>query len=153
MRLRKDGTLGSLFINRKAIIPIDEWLKAEAFETKNFKFRKGWHCTFQPIAPHLKLNLANGEKRVWVFCEVQDYKTYPRPESQGGAWILADKMKVLKIINQTNLISTIASFALENITPSEEAIEYCKLRDTNKVTCQDEVEKLKQKYVKLGKEK
>ena len=98
MRLRKDGTLGSLFINRKVIIPIDEWLEAEDHPTNGFAHRKGFHCTFTPHAPHLKEQLSNGEKRVWVECEVEDYHTYDRPESQGGRWILADRMKVIKII-------------------------------------------------------
>ena len=49
-------------------------------------------------APHLKENLANGEQRVWVCVDVEDYGTYDRPESQGGCWILANRMKVVKII-------------------------------------------------------
>ena len=100
MRLRNDGTLGSLFINRKSIIPIGEWLNAEFYPTKGFAERFGWHCTFTRNAPHLKENLSNGEKRVWVECEVEDFHTYDRPESQGGAWILANKMKVNKICNE-----------------------------------------------------
>ena len=98
MRLRKDGTLGSLFINRKVVIPIGEWLEAEDHPTNGFAHRFGWHCTFEMKAPHLKEQLSNGERRVWVECEVEDYRTYDRPESQGGQWILADKMKVIKII-------------------------------------------------------
>jgi len=34
MRLRKDGTLGSLFINKKKVYPIGEWLEAEFIPTK-----------------------------------------------------------------------------------------------------------------------
>ena len=49
-------------------------------------------------APHLKMELANGEKRVWVKCEVKDYETYNRPESQGGKWILAQRMKVIELV-------------------------------------------------------
>ena len=35
---------------------------------------------------------------VWVKCEVEDYETYARPESQGGTWVLAKKMKVIEIM-------------------------------------------------------
>lgn len=98
MRLKKDGSLGSLFINRKATIPIGEWLEAECIPTNGFAIRKGFHCCFEMNAPHLKENLANGEQRVWVCVDVEDYETYDRPESQGGCWILANRMKVVKII-------------------------------------------------------
>ena len=98
MRLRKDGTLGSLFIDRKAVIPIGEWLQAECIPTSGFAVRAGFHCTFTPYAPHLKMELANGEQRVWVECLVEDYETYDRPESQGNTWILANKMMVIKVI-------------------------------------------------------
>ena len=100
MRVRKDGTLGSLFINKRAIIPIGVWLEAEDYPTKGFTHRPGFHCTFEPVAPHLKQELANGEKRVWVECVVEDYEVYQRSEFQGGAWILAKKMKVDKIIHK-----------------------------------------------------
>lgn len=93
MRIRKDGTLGSLFINKKVIIPIGVWLEAENHPTKGYMERFGWHCTFQPIAPHLST-----KGRVWVKCEVEDYYTYARPESQGGAWVLANRMKILEIV-------------------------------------------------------
>lgn len=49
-----------------------------------------------PLSPHLSMRLANGEQRVWVECEVEDWTTYNRPESQGGAWILAQRMKVVR---------------------------------------------------------
>lgn len=98
MRLKKDGSLGSLFINRKATIPIGEWLEAECIPTNGFAIRKGFHCCFEMNAPHLKENLANGEQRVWVEVFVEDYDILPRSSAYGGNWILADKMKVVKII-------------------------------------------------------
>lgn len=42
------------------------------------------------------MRLANGEQRVWVECEVEDWTSYDRPESQGGSWILAQKMKIVR---------------------------------------------------------
>ena len=98
MRLRKDGTLGSLFIDRKQVIPIGIWLEAECTPTKGFAVRKGFHCCYEMNAPHLKKELSNGEMRVWVKCEVEDYVEYDRPESQGNTWVLANRMKVLEIV-------------------------------------------------------
>lgn len=44
--------------------------------------------------------LANGEQRVWVECEVEDWTSYNRPESQGGSWILAQKMKIIRELTE-----------------------------------------------------
>lgn len=99
LRVKKDGNLYPLFINKTVSTPIGEWLEAECIPTNGFAVRCGFHCTFTPWAPHLKTELASGEKRVWVECEVEDYTTYDRPESQGGAWILAQKMKLNRIID------------------------------------------------------
>ena len=93
MRLRKNGTLGSLFINRRNVIPIEVWLEAEDHPTKGYAHRPGWHCTFKPEVPHLST-----KGRVWVEVEVEDYSIFERPISQGGKWILANKMKVVSII-------------------------------------------------------
>lgn len=98
MRLRKDGTLGSLFIDRKSIIPIGVWLEAECTPTKGFAVRKGFHCCYEMNAPHLKKTLSSGEVRVWAKCEVEDCTEFNRPESQGGKWILANRMRVLDIV-------------------------------------------------------
>ncbi len=49
-----------------------------------------------------------------------------------------------------NLRSTIASFAIEGIIPSRQAIKYCKLRDAGKVSCETEIEALKKKYKEMA---
>ena len=57
----------------------------------------------------------------------------------------------IKKINTKNLIkSTIASFALEGITPSLETLKYCRLRDQGKVTCEQEVEQITRKYREMA---
>lgn len=94
MRIKKDGLLYPLFIDKTTPTPIGVWLDAECHPTKGFAVRQGWHCCFTKHAPHLKSQLASGEQRVWVECEVEDYATYARPESQGGSWILAQRMMV-----------------------------------------------------------
>lgn len=97
VKLGKDGNIYPLFINKKVPFKLNEWMIAECFETKGFAIRTGFHCCFEMNAPHLKQELANGEKRVWVEVEVDDFEVYARPTSQGGKWILANKMKILKI--------------------------------------------------------
>ena len=91
IRKLKDGTLSPLFINKRSRIPLDVWLDAEEHQTKGYAFRKGWHCTLKPIAPHLST-----KDRVWIEVEIEDWETYQRPESQGGTWVLAQRMKVIR---------------------------------------------------------
>ena len=104
MRLGKDGNVYPLFINRKKATRFGEVLQAEFLPRKGFQPRKGWHCCFQPVAPHLKENLASGERRVWVEVKVKDWESYDRPESQGGKWILAQNMIAVRIMNEDDVI-------------------------------------------------
>lgn len=90
LRVRKDGTLGPLFINARQRIPVGQWLTAEAHRTKGFAYRPGWHCTLKPEAPHLSTR-----GRAWFAVLVEDCQTYARPQAQGGQWVLANRMKVL----------------------------------------------------------
>lgn len=92
---KKDNTFHSLFINRNVGYKIGKWLKAQCYPSKKFAVREGWHCCYRPIAPHLKMKLANGEERVWVKVEVKKWEICKRPESQGGNWIIAKQMKIL----------------------------------------------------------
>ncbi len=94
-RLRKDGTLGSLFISRGAVIPSGKWLKAAFHPTKGFKARVGWHACAAPYAPHL-----SEKGRVWAFVELRGCKKDIRPISQGGLWYVAKWMKVKKVIDR-----------------------------------------------------
>jgi hypothetical protein len=98
-RLRKDGTLGPLFINRKAVVPVGVRLKAESHPTKGFAVRPGWHAALLPIAPHLKANLATGEKRVWCRVRMWNPTYYNRPESQGGTWVLSEELEVMEVLS------------------------------------------------------
>jgi hypothetical protein len=90
LRKRKNGSLGPLFINRKQVIPIGKWLKAESHPTKGYAFRPGWHTTLKPEAPHLSMN-----GRVWMKVQVKDYERFERPKNQGGIWLLSKWMRVL----------------------------------------------------------
>ncbi len=96
VRKLKDGSLSPLFINKKSRFILNEWMEAEGHLTKGFAFRKGWHCTLEPIAPHL-----SPKGRVWVEVEAGNFEYYNRPESQGGVWLLAQKIKVIKELNNS----------------------------------------------------
>ncbi len=91
LRVRRDGSIGPLFINRKQRIPIGEWVNAESHKTKGYAFRPGWHCTIKPYAPHLSM-----KGRTWYEVEIEDFVEHKRPKNQGGMWYLANKMKLIK---------------------------------------------------------
>jgi len=98
-RLKPNGSLGPLFINRSQSLEIGVTYPAEDHPTKGFAHRPGWHCTDQPVAPHLKMRLASGEKRVWAEVEIPDNATHhPRPPAQGGLWYLASQLTVKRIM-------------------------------------------------------
>ena len=88
-RRRKNGTLGPLFINRRQVIPIDEWVKAENLPTKGYAVRPGWHT-----AP-VKSSHLSEKGRVWMEVEIKDYYRFDRPKHQGGYWLIANEMKVI----------------------------------------------------------
>lgn len=92
-RQLKNGEITPLFINKQFKIPFNEWLNAESHPTKGFKLRPFWHCTSQPIAPHL-----SEKGRVWVKLEIDDYEEFKRPNNQGGLWFLASRVKFLEIV-------------------------------------------------------
>jgi hypothetical protein len=91
LRELKDGQIAPLFINKKLRIPIGEWIQAECHPTKGYVVRPFWHCTSQPFAPHL-----SEKGRVWYEIEMEEYTEFQRPNSQGGLWYLAGKIKVIK---------------------------------------------------------
>jgi hypothetical protein len=93
LRKRSNGTLGPLFINRKLVIPLNVWLPAEDWPTRGYAHRPGWHATLQPVAPHLSI-----KGRIWAEIKIKQYKKYKRPESQGGTWVLANWMKVVRLL-------------------------------------------------------
>jgi len=90
LKLRKDDTLGPLFINCRQRIPIGVWLQAQPHRRKGYAFRPGWHATSAPVAPHLST-----KGRVWCEVDIMDYEELKRPASQGGTWYLAQRMKVI----------------------------------------------------------
>lgn len=98
LRLKRNGKLGPLFINRQQDVPLGEWLEAEDHPTPGYAHRPGWHATEEQKAPHLKMNLASGERRVWVRVLLRGITYYQRPDTQGAYWIIAKEMKVLEVL-------------------------------------------------------
>ena len=88
-RLRADGSLGSLFIERDAPRPSGKWLKASFNPTQGYAPRRGWHVMPRAAAPHLSTR-----GRVWVRVLIKDYTAFERPASQGGRWFLAKWMRI-----------------------------------------------------------
>ena len=91
----KSGQITSLFINKTRKLQYNKWLEYENYPTSGFAERPGWHCTEKPCAPHLKMELKSGEKRVWKTVMIQDFTEFKRPENQGGLWFLAKRIKII----------------------------------------------------------
>jgi len=92
-RQLKNGKITSLFINKTFSIEFGQWIKSESYPTKGFAIRKGWHCMDKLSAPHL-----SKKNRVWVEVKIKNFEKFKRPQSQGGLWYLADKIKFIRII-------------------------------------------------------
>ena len=90
-RVMKSGEIKPLFIGKTEALPIGEMMDAKDIPTKGFAHRPGWHCTLTPNAPHLK---DTDNRRIWLEVYIEDFVTYDRPESQGGTWVLSDKMRI-----------------------------------------------------------
>ncbi|MCB1466574.1 MAG: hypothetical protein KDK08_05380 [Rhizobiaceae bacterium] len=90
LRVRRDGTLGPLFINRKQRIEVGVRLKAEDHPTKGYAHRPGWHVCQKPHAPHLST-----KGRRWYRVRIENVTRHQRPEHQGGVWYTAGAMTAL----------------------------------------------------------
>lgn len=127
---REDGKLFPLFIGRTQETPVGKWVHAEIIPTSGFFIRPGWHLNCQlPSAVHLmsadgtyKSQRGKKFKRVW--CEVAyvadiDYTDivaklpkkcfidrlpnggfYKFKESGGRLWLIADRIKIVKILTE-----------------------------------------------------
>jgi hypothetical protein len=102
-RQRKNGSLGPLFINRRLVIEPGVWMPAECHPTKGFAVRPGWHCGWRPLAPHL-----TDRGRVWCEVEIHDYVKLQRPDHQGGLWLLANYLKLVRCLEQTEIETILA---------------------------------------------
>lgn len=92
-RLKANGKLTSLFINKKQEYEIGQVYYAENHITRGYKERPYFHCVATPKANHLIM-----KNRVWCEVEVTDPIFIKRPLNQGGMWILASSIKIIKTL-------------------------------------------------------
>jgi len=90
MRKRKDGSFGSLFIDRRTRYEAGPLYVALAYRTKGYAYRPGFHCTPTTTAPHL-----HKRGRVWVEVDIHKVEKALRPAHQGGMWYLAQRMQII----------------------------------------------------------
>lgn len=90
-RVRRDGSLGSLFIDVRRRLPEMEWLAAKSVPTRGYAVRVGWHIAERPNLPHLSRK-GRIMKQVLFASRVERHE---RPESQGGVWWTATRMMIL----------------------------------------------------------
>jgi hypothetical protein len=91
-RKRKDGSLGSLFINRPQKLYFGIRYTAKNHPTKEFAVRPGWHICREPVAPHLSMM-----GRVW--CKVRfdgKIRSHIRPKAQSGLWYTSTYLTIIK---------------------------------------------------------
>lgn len=100
MAVRRDGTLGPLFINRRQVIPIGEWLPAEDHPTVGFARRPGWHCT-PTTDTHLAPSAKGHKRRVWAEVEIGEHTTHEYTcRGKVTPWLLANAMRVIRVLDQ-----------------------------------------------------
>lgn len=114
VRMKRDGGITPLFINRKHELRSGTWLPAESHPTKGFAYRPFWHVCRLPNAPHLKEKLKSGEERVWVELLGRVKETISRPESQGGEWWLCSEIFITKILEPAEINSVLLEDSLAN---------------------------------------
>lgn len=137
--LRDDGKLFPLFIGKTKETPMNEWVQGEIIPTNKFSVRPGWHLGTQlPSAPWLmgadgtyKTQRGKRFRRVW--CEVEyvadvDYTDvvqglpkkcftdrlpdngfYNFRESGNRLWVIADRIKIIRILEENERIQILNS--------------------------------------------
>ena len=135
----EDEKLYPLFIGKTKETFVSKWVHAEIIPTKSFFTRPGWHLNCElPTAVHLmsadgtyKSQRGKRFKRVW--CEVEyvadvdytyivqqlpkkcftdrlpDRGFYKFKESGGRLWVIADRIKVTRILTESERQEILAS--------------------------------------------
>jgi len=118
LRLKR-GHLYPLFIGRQTPTPVGVWVQAQCIPTPGYTVRPGWHCTAAPYAPHLRTRDGYiAEDRVWCEVELEDYYTMATPKLQGNQWLIAQRMKVVRVLDHWNLAQILINMGLsEHIYP------------------------------------
>lgn len=89
-RVRKDGTLGSLFIDRQRPLAVGQWMRAKRVRTNGYAYRPGWHVLLKRSAPHLSTR-----GRVWRRVTARHILgVHERPRAQGGTWVTCRDLRI-----------------------------------------------------------
>ena len=124
------GNLYPLFIGKKEVMPIGEWIKAKILPTKGFSVRPGLHLGEICSAPWLmsadgtyKSQRSKYWKRVWVLCEYiaendysEEVELLPKkcfqdrlPENGfykfkevglNRIWVICDQIRIIKVLSE-----------------------------------------------------
>lgn len=122
VRRGHDGKCHPLFIDSGTTFEFGKRMHCKYVPTKGFAPRSvdggqtgGWHCCFVPVAPHLSELKKDGERRVWIECEGDGKtKTYKRPFSQGGEWILVETITPIREVPWEEVRKMQRKFMLDN---------------------------------------
>lgn len=101
-RVRRDGSLGPVIINRGARIPVGEWLECEDHSGKAKSYgvavRVGFHACAEPVAPHLTKpsKKADADNRTWYAVELEGAVEMHRGVDGGSDWFVARRMRVVE---------------------------------------------------------
>lgn len=90
LRVRKDGSLGSLYFDRRTSLKLGVWLLARRHSRRGLKPRIGWHALLRPRAPHLST-----KGRRWYRVELENVEVLDRPAAQGGTWLIGQRMRII----------------------------------------------------------
>ena len=88
LRVRADGTLGSLNTDIGRKLPIGEWLRAGNHARPGRTPHPGWHALTEPASKHFR----DFPGRKWYRVELQNVTPYPRPDEM---WLVAECMRIL----------------------------------------------------------
>lgn len=108
MRIKSDGMLYSVNVNRNKPYNIDEWVNAEYILTKHYHDRKGFYGFEKPDSKKYKDKLHRGDRRIWVECEVADYEIVYNAHDQVN-WVIAQKMKIIRALSKNEITDILAA--------------------------------------------
>lgn len=92
LRKRRDGSYGTLFINRKLKLYPGIWYPAEDHPTSGFAHRPGWHVLPKPESNRLALK----DNRVWCLVLFDHKETINKPLSQGGPCYIGNSLMIVE---------------------------------------------------------
>lgn len=90
-RVRRDGTLGPLFVGKRRVLPVGEWLECETnLPHPGLAHRPGWHVLINPDAPHL----SRKGRQMYKVSFRGEMSRERRPACQGGEWVTAWEIRI-----------------------------------------------------------